>query len=171
MRSSFSKIGLIAIILTSLFAVFAMKTVAHDAGMSSLNVEFSNQTLTISSEYSRREIEKIVSLTDEKALTDFVLNSIIVKVDGKFVAVAESKYDFSDGHTFDFQQVFHDINGEKIELQSLLLAKLKPDHRQFLTIWRNDGAKSFSQVLSRSEERRVGKECRSLCRSRWSPYH
>jgi hypothetical protein len=24
---------------------------------------------------------------------------------------------------------------------------------------------------SRSEERRVGKECRRLCRSRWSPYH
>ena len=24
---------------------------------------------------------------------------------------------------------------------------------------------------TRSEERRVGKECRSLCRSRWSPYH
>jgi hypothetical protein len=25
--------------------------------------------------------------------------------------------------------------------------------------------------LQRSEERRVGKECRRLCRSRWSPYH
>ena len=24
---------------------------------------------------------------------------------------------------------------------------------------------------SRSEERRVGKECKSRCRSRWSPYH
>jgi hypothetical protein len=24
---------------------------------------------------------------------------------------------------------------------------------------------------TRSEERRVGKECRRLCRSRWSPYH
>ena len=24
---------------------------------------------------------------------------------------------------------------------------------------------------SRSEERRVGKECAGLCRSRWSPYH
>ena len=23
----------------------------------------------------------------------------------------------------------------------------------------------------RSEERRVGKECLSVCRSRWSPYH
>src|SRR3546814_12962783 len=26
-------------------------------------------------------------------------------------------------------------------------------------------------VLLRSEERRVGKECVSTCRSRWSPYH
>ena len=25
--------------------------------------------------------------------------------------------------------------------------------------------------LGRSEERRVGKECQSVCRSRWSPYH
>lgn len=26
-------------------------------------------------------------------------------------------------------------------------------------------------TLYRSEERRVGKECVDLCRSRWSPYH
>src|SRR3546814_2123945 len=26
-------------------------------------------------------------------------------------------------------------------------------------------------VAARSEERRVGKECVSTCRSRWSPYH
>src|SRR3546814_13596526 len=26
-------------------------------------------------------------------------------------------------------------------------------------------------VFNRSEERRVGKECASTCRSRWSPYH
>ena len=26
-------------------------------------------------------------------------------------------------------------------------------------------------VFERSEERRVGKECTSVCRSRWSPYH
>ena len=148
MKNSFSKIGLIAIILTSIFALFAMKTLAHDTGMSSLNVEFYNHTITIRSEYSMREIEKIVSLTDDNALTRLVLNSIIVKVDGKSVAVAESKYSFNDGHTFDSQQVFHNIKGEKIELQSVLLAKLKPDHRQFLTIWRNDGEKSFSQVVS-----------------------
>jgi CDP-6-deoxy-D-xylo-4-hexulose-3-dehydrase len=27
------------------------------------------------------------------------------------------------------------------------------------------------EIVLRSEERRVGKECRRLCRSRWSPYH
>src|SRR3546814_3830818 len=28
-----------------------------------------------------------------------------------------------------------------------------------------------ARLISRSEERRVGKECVSTCRSRWSPYH
>jgi preprotein translocase subunit SecB len=36
----------------------------------------------------------------------------------------------------------------------------------------NIAENEFEVTLSvRSEERRVGKECRSMCRSRWSPYH
>ena len=31
--------------------------------------------------------------------------------------------------------------------------------------------KVFHKLNGRSEERRVGKECRIGCRSRWSPYH
>src|SRR3546814_13660000 len=31
--------------------------------------------------------------------------------------------------------------------------------------------KSFATGITRSEERRVGKECVSTCRSRWSPDH
>src|SRR3546814_1173883 len=30
---------------------------------------------------------------------------------------------------------------------------------------------NYEGPASRSEERRVGKECVSTCRSRWSPYH
>src|SRR3546814_6894618 len=30
---------------------------------------------------------------------------------------------------------------------------------------------SAAVIVNRSEERRVGKECVSTCRSRWSPYH
>src|SRR3546814_20778550 len=32
-------------------------------------------------------------------------------------------------------------------------------------------AHALLNALPRSEERRVGKECVSTCRSRWSPYH
>ena len=56
----------------------------------------------------------------------------------------------------------------------------KPD---FLTEKRFDGFElppevmaglkdaGFEHCTPRSEERRVGKECVRLCRSRWSPYH
>src|SRR3546814_7939631 len=39
---------------------------------------------------------------------------------------------------------------------------------------RDEGSKLSDEELygqTRSEERRVGKECVSTCRSRWSPYH
>src|SRR3546814_15861834 len=38
---------------------------------------------------------------------------------------------------------------------------------------RNEGwaKRDIEPRLRRSEERRVGKECVSTCRSRWSPYH
>src|SRR3546814_10467582 len=35
----------------------------------------------------------------------------------------------------------------------------------------NPALQWFSSQPARSEERRVGKECVSPCRSRWSPYH
>src|SRR3546814_12173143 len=38
-------------------------------------------------------------------------------------------------------------------------------------LFRNTGIKVSDDGLTRSEERRVGKECVSTCRSRWSPYH
>jgi shikimate dehydrogenase len=37
--------------------------------------------------------------------------------------------------------------------------------------WRGDNTDGEGLMADRSEERRVGKECRRLCRSRWSPYH
>src|SRR3546814_12413366 len=52
----------------------------------------------------------------------------------------------------------------------------KLDLRMLAWLTRNDDATlrhsfSLNINISRSEERRVGKECVSTCRSRWSPYH
>ena len=38
----------------------------------------------------------------------------------------------------------------------------------FRSLW---GQTPNTTITTRSEERRVGKECLRLCRSRWSPYH
>ena len=35
----------------------------------------------------------------------------------------------------------------------------------------HDSFELEDMIEARSEERRVGKECASMCRSRWSPYH
>ena len=40
-----------------------------------------------------------------------------------------------------------------------------------LLLWGNAYAQIIRNGKGRSEERRVGKECVSTCRSRWSPYH
>src|SRR3546814_4884501 len=43
------------------------------------------------------------------------------------------------------------------------------DEKSVLLLWLRCGRRA--DRLGRSEERRVGKECVSTCRSRWSPYH
>ena len=52
------------------------------------------------------------------------------------------------------------------------VSTIQEEVRQILTVFSETNLKTFlSQENVRSEERRVGKECVSTCRSRWSPYH
>src|SRR3546814_17657660 len=44
-------------------------------------------------------------------------------------------------------------------------------HRPSHLFCRGTNHTTCRQIINRSEERRVGKECVSTCRSRWSPYH
>src|SRR3546814_16925301 len=61
--------------------------------------------------------------------------------------------------------------------QARLAADASLDHICLNLGWNVGGAMghrtrpSIEEVTSRSEEGRVGKECVSTCRSRWSPYH
>src|SRR3546814_13432629 len=49
-------------------------------------------------------------------------------------------------------------------INNILKAKLAHDLK-------GDPTQALATAPYRSEERRVGKECVSTCRSRWSPYH
>ena len=75
------------------------------------------------------------------------------------------------------QQVALTINGEKspsftrvLEYTEAIVSGMSESIEKkipLLVVVREDMAKVLGQCRSRSEERRVGKECRS----RWSPYH
>src|SRR3546814_191069 len=56
------------------------------------------------------------------------------------------------------------IEGRLIDAMQSVAARETMDH-----LHENRG--SYVREVKRSEERRVGKECVSTCRSRWSPYH
>jgi large subunit ribosomal protein L13 len=59
------------------------------------------------------------------------------------------------------------INADKVRFTGNKLAdKVYYKHTGYA-----GGIKGITAQKVRSEERRVGKECRRLCRSRWSPYH
>src|SRR3546814_20609745 len=57
------------------------------------------------------------------------------------------------------------------EGQGLFPNALSTALRQFQRHRNNGRSCDINCQPSRSEERRVGKECVSTCRSRWSPYH
>src|SRR3546814_13918749 len=51
------------------------------------------------------------------------------------------------------------------------LAPISDRARAAIAQWSVHVAAESAWLFPRSEERRVGKECVSTCRSRWSPYH
>src|SRR3546814_14562280 len=51
------------------------------------------------------------------------------------------------------------------------LYELTRDRETFITTELGQHQMWAAQFYKRSEESRVGKECVSTCRSRWSPYH
>ena len=66
-------------------------------------------------------------------------------------------------------------NALETQARAYLEAFEARDIAQCMTFYDDDASLSFAQSdykgKEQIEERRVGKECRTVCRSRWSPYH
>ena len=63
--------------------------------------------------------------------------------------------------------------GARIAQEFYFSVLLDRANRSYLSLCSVEGGMEIEElaVEQRSEERRVGKECLSQCRSRWSPYH
>src|SRR3989475_3658549 len=85
-------------------------------------------------------------------------------VDGKDGKVATAKNPRKWPQLFDFRATF--IDHARSGAQAAPIRITLPDGTM-VTSEQEDCSQILSRALARSEERRVGKECRS----RWSPYH
>ena len=67
---------------------------------------------------------------------------------------------------FDYGEVIS-FSPSDNDRQAILSIARVPEESFWPPYWQNRDALD----AGRSEERRVGKECSAVCRSRWSPYH
>ena len=76
-------------------------------------------------------------------------------------------------HTLNRESARRELYSEPFLIKRPLLQAIDPQRTRpaVLLIDEIDRADEEFEGFLRSEERRVGKECRLLCRSRWSPYH
>ena len=95
---------------------------------------------------------RYVRLRDFDGHVHFVPNGEIKVVSNRTRGFAHAAVDVGVGYEVDIDQAFGVMRavGQSMRADTKWAAKLADD---------------------RSEERRVGKECTSWCRSRWSPYH
>ena len=128
-----------------LVLLLSARILAHDAGLSSINVETDGQTVTIRSDYSLREIEKI-SAVDEQA-KDLARTSVGLIIDGRWIEPEETS-SWTNGHLITLSQTFRQVSGNKMQIRSLLLARLNPEHKQFLSVRRADGNTVLDEILT-----------------------
>ena len=92
-----------------------------------------------------------------------------MKIQHVFFDLDHTLWDFEKNSDLTFQKVFK-INNLQIDLNSFLEI-YKPLNFNYWKLYREEkvtkSALRYGRLKERSEERRVGKECRS----RWSPYH
>ena len=72
-----------------------------------------------------------------------------------------------------YAEMYGPTTGDRVRLgDTELIIEVERDHTIYGEEVKFGGGKVIRDGMGqRSEERRVGKECPSKCRSRWSPYH
>src|SRR3546814_3020951 len=75
-------------------------------------------------------------------------------------------------HTAEFAGLLRQrLEAAKLDPNQPVNLSIGADHRVIVDNSNPQAADIAKLFQDRSEERRVGKECVSTCRSRWSPYH
>jgi nitronate monooxygenase len=116
--------------------------------------------------------------TEPSALIEYILQRFhevhrqqlpeLIELATKVESVHADHPDVPRGLTVLLQQMHSELLDHMAKEEGVLFPMLARGGSSFVT---HPICVMMSEHEERSEERRVGKECRRLCRSRWSPYH
>src|SRR3546814_14217079 len=103
--------------------------------------------------------------------------AVAVVLTGLFVAICQIKINVTNAYAGSiassnfFSRLTHRHPGRVVWLVFNVMIALMLMEGGIQTVVERVLALYSNFAVARSEERRVGKECVSTCRSRWSPYH
>src|SRR3546814_17658231 len=100
----------------------------------------------------------------------------ILALSEEIIENIRSKFDQTDAKVVGAVDTIRQVTVFQVEillsqLQIIRSAQAADQARQQAMTFREHLTEIIREANSRSEERRVGKECVSTCRSRWSPNH
>src|SRR3712207_640673 len=111
----------------------------------------------------RSVLDKVFSENKIDAVIDFAADSLV----GESVAEPLKYFDNNIGSTINLLKAMRDHEVKYIVFSSTAATYGEPENIPIVEGDRNLPTNPYGESKLRSEERRVGKECRS----RWSPYH
>ena len=130
---------------------------------------------------SRAELSKAVALAQSAVSTKStlpVLNNLLLEADKNTLTVTGTDLELGLRCKANVEVIKPGsvtLPGKKLSeiLRELDEGEIEIDVKEGAKADIKSGKNIFKMVgiAARSEERRVGKECTSWCRSRWSPYH
>ena len=97
----------------------------------------------------------------------------------KVAKIISNHFDIEADQVTDQLNIKDDLNADSISVMEFVLELedefgteiSDEDAEKIETVGAAVDYEEGTGIIARSEERRVGKECTSWCRSRWSPYH
>ena len=114
-------------------------------------------------ELERQTKRYVQNVLQSKDYQKFFQDAIVTVRNNRYVIPIKQEYRHA------FPGIVHDTSasGATLYVEPMAIVNANND----LQSARIAETREIERIFRRSEERRVGKECLRLCRSRWSPYH
>jgi hydrogenase/urease accessory protein HupE len=146
--------------LLAIWLFAAVRVAAHDPGLSAVEVETSAGRLTAHLTFARLEIEPLVAIDADRdgrvsameveaarpRLASLAREALEVRLDGRELPATTSSGDLDSSDAVHLRLAWEGIEGAQLRLRSMLIARLAPGHRQYLTL-AGAGGEVISQRL------------------------